>query len=191
MFETETYINHLYRRRTIRARIHNKLFSQLTSQYTHDQLKSSNSYYYILQIRGANCNSNILITQGISELTPPIRRWIYLGTVFAPTAIPLLSYGLIVGGAFIIIFVFVTAYKHFVFATDPTVELLELGKRQLRRGSSLLITGQHRIIAHRDSYHLLRPSKPPSVHRNHSAQAINTTTSSDSNEDEWIWTRKT
>jgi scavenger receptor class B, member 1 len=82
----------------------------------------------------------------------------------------------------------VTAYKHFVFATDPTVELLELGKRQLRRGSSLLITGQHRIMAHRDSYHLLRPAKPPSVHRNshsHSAtKPINTSTSSDSNEDE-------
>jgi scavenger receptor class B, member 1 len=120
--------------------------------------------------------------QGISELTPPIRRWIYLGTVFAPTAIPIFAYGMIVGGAFVIIFVFIRAYKNFVFATDPTVELLEIGRRQLRRGSSLLVNGQHRILAHRDSYHLL---KTPKTHTTgHHIKTMQTINSSSSNEDE-------
>lgn len=113
------------------------------------------------------------LEEGISELTPPIRRWIYLGTVFAPRAIPLLSYGMIVGGAFTIIFVFVRAYKNFVFATDPTVELLEMGRRQLRRGSSLLINGQHRILAHRDSYHLLKSPTHHTTSNNNNNNNIN------------------
>jgi scavenger receptor class B, member 1 len=109
-----------------------------------------------------------------------------LGTVFAPTAIPLAAYGMIVGGAFTIIFVFVHAYKNFVFATDPTVELLEMGRRSLRRGSSLLINGQHRILAHRDSYHLL---KTPKTHHHHTTSShhikpMHTIVSSSSNDDE-------
>jgi scavenger receptor class B, member 1 len=110
----------------------------------------------------------------------------YLGTVFAPRAIPLSSYGMIVGGAFIIIFVFVQAYKNFVFATDPTVELLEMGRRSLRRGSSLLINGQHRILAHRDSYHLLKTPKThhtASGHHTH-IKPMTTINSSSSNDDE-------
>jgi scavenger receptor class B, member 1 len=105
-----------------------------------------------------------------------------LGTVFAPTAIPIFAYGMIVGGAFLIIFVFIRAYKNFVFATDPTVELLEIGRRQLRRGSSLLVNGQHRILAHRDSYHLL---KTPKTHTTgHHIKTMSTINSSSSNEDE-------
>lgn len=125
--------------------------------------------------------------QGISELTPPIRRWIYLGTVFAPRAIPLIAYGMIVGGAFTIIFVFIQAYKNFVFATDPTVELLEMGRRSLRRGSSLLINGQHRILAHRDSYHLLKSPKTHHASNNnnkHHIKPMQTINSSSSNDDE-------
>lgn len=132
------------------------------------------------------------ITQGISELTPPIRRWIYLGTVFAPTAIPLLAYGMIVGGAFIIIFVFIQAYKNFVFATDPTIEILEMGRRSLRRGSSLLINGQHRLshlAHHRDSYHLLKTPKHHTPIKHHITsnmkplQTINSNNSSNDDED--------
>jgi scavenger receptor class B, member 1 len=111
----------------------------------------------------------------------------YLGTVFAPRAIPLFSYGMIVGGAFIIIFVFVQAYKNFVFATDPTVELLEMGRRSLRRGSSLLINGQHRILAHRDSYHLLKSPKTHHHHHttsSHHIKPMHTIVSSSSNDDE-------
>jgi scavenger receptor class B, member 1 len=107
-----------------------------------------------------------------------------LGTVFAPTAIPLAAYGMIVGGAFTIIFVFVRAYKNFVFATDPTVELLEMGRRSLRRGSSLLINGQHRILAHRDSYHLLKTPKTHHTTSSHHIKTMHTINSSSSNEEE-------
>jgi hypothetical protein len=100
------------------------------------------------------------LEEGISELTPSIRRWIYLGTVFAPTAIPIMSYGMIIAGSFIIVFIFIRAYKNFVFTSDPTVELLEMGRRSLRRGSIILIQGQQKILHHRDSYHLLKsPTK--------------------------------
>ncbi|XP_053667228.1 lysosome membrane protein 2 [Anopheles marshallii] len=95
------------------------------------------------------------LEEGVSELTPPIRRWIYLATVFAPTALPILSYGMILTGAFAMIYVFVRAYKNFVFTDDPTTELLDMGRRSLRRGSHLISNGQHRIL-HRDSYILLK-----------------------------------
>lgn len=96
------------------------------------------------------------LEEGVSELTPPIRRWIYLGTVFAPIALPVLAYSLIVSGVLMVIFMFVRAYQNFVFTNDPTVELLEMGRRSLRRGSSLIINTQHRLVVHRDSYHLLK-----------------------------------
>jgi scavenger receptor class B protein 1 len=94
---------------------------------------------------------------------------------------------MIVGGAFIIIFVFVHAYKNFVFATDPTIEILEMGRRSLRRGSSILINGQHRILAHRDSYHLLKEPKTHSSsnHSNkHHITPMKTINSSSSHDDE-------
>lgn len=104
-------------------------------------------------------NKKITIpTQGIAELTPSIRRWVYLATVFGPAALPILSYSMILAGSFMLMFVFVRAYKNFVFNTDPTVELLEMGRRSLRRGSSFLVQNQHRIMMHhqRDSYVLLK-----------------------------------
>lgn len=100
--------------------------------------------------------------QGVSELTPQIRRWIYLGTVFAPIGLPTLSYSLIVGGLLMIVFVFVRTYQNFVFSSDPTTELLEMGRRSLRRGSSIIINGQHRLMVQRDSYQLLK-NLPPVV----------------------------
>lgn len=104
--------------------------------------------------------SNTLIIyyyfQGVAELPPNIRRWIYVATVFAPNAVPIISYGMIVSSAFMLIFVFVRSYKNFVFQTDPTIEILEMGRRSLRRGSSFLSQSQHRILAHRDSYILLK-----------------------------------
>lgn len=51
------------------------------------------------------------------------------------------------------------AYKNFVFHSDPTVEILEMGRRSLRRGSSFLVQHQHRIMmshVQRDSYMLLK-----------------------------------
>ncbi|XP_055321325.1 scavenger receptor class B member 1 [Sitodiplosis mosellana] len=101
----------------------------------------------------------IWVEEGIAELTPSIRRWIYLATVFGPAALPILSYSMILAGSFMLMFIFVRAYKNFVFHSDPTVELLEMGRRSLRRGSSLLVQHQHRIMMHhhqRDSYMLLK-----------------------------------
>ncbi|KAH8345862.1 hypothetical protein KR067_007776 [Drosophila pandora] len=97
------------------------------------------------------------LEEGISELTPAIKRWIYLGTVIAPHAVPIGSYLMIAGGAFAIIFSFVRAYQSFMFAQDPTLEILEMGRRSLRRGSSFIAHQQHRfLLHHRDSYSLLR-----------------------------------
>ncbi len=67
-----------------------------------------------------------------------------------------MAYGFIVTGAFILIFVFVRAYKNFVFATDPTIEILEMGRRSIRRGSSFLVQHQQRLLLQRDSYVLLK-----------------------------------
>lgn len=64
---------------------------------------------------------------------------------------------MIVFGVLVLICVFVKAYKSFVFNRD-TIELIELGKRSIRRGSNLIVSGQHRLMVTRDSYSLLTPS---------------------------------
>lgn len=97
----------------------------------------------------------ILSFQGIADLTPEIRRWLYLGTVFAPTAIPIISYGMIISGIASLIFIFVRAYQRFIFQSDPTTEILEMGRRTLRRGSSFIMHHQ-RFMMQRESYTLLR-----------------------------------
>jgi len=91
------------------------------------------------------------VEEGVEELTPSLRRWIYLSTTFANIAVPCLSYGMILVGLTAIITVFVKAYNSPVLAH----EAIELGKRTIRRGSSFLINGQHRLIVNRDSYILL------------------------------------
>lgn len=101
----------------------------------------------------------LFFDQGVAELTPSIRRWIYLATVFGPASMPIMSYSMILAGSFMLMYVFVRAYKNFVFNSDPTVEILEMGRRSIRRGSSFLIQHQHRIMMHhhqRDSYTLLK-----------------------------------
>lgn len=95
------------------------------------------------------------LEEGISDLTPAIRRWIYLATVFAPTVIPIGSFFMIVGGAFAIVFIFLRAYQNYVFAHDPTQEILEMGRRSLRRGSSFIAHHQPKFM-HRESYTLLK-----------------------------------
>lgn len=62
-----------------------------------------------------------------------------------------------------VVFVFVRTYQNFVFSSDPTTELLEMGRRSLRRGSSIIVHGQHRLMVQRESsYHLLK-NLPPVV----------------------------
>ncbi|XP_078035478.1 scavenger receptor class B member debris buster [Augochlora pura] len=91
------------------------------------------------------------LEEGVEELTPPIRRWIYLATTFCDIAVPCTSYGLILVGIIIIITVSAKVYNNAVF----THEAIELGKRTIRRGSMLLVNGQHRLLVTRDSYVLL------------------------------------
>ncbi|KAL6266243.1 hypothetical protein P5V15_003102 [Pogonomyrmex californicus] len=91
------------------------------------------------------------LEEGIEELTPSIRRLIYLATTFADIAVPCITYGMILVGLTIIVTVFVKAYNSPVLAH----EAIELGKRTIRRGSSFLINGQHRLLSGRDSYILL------------------------------------
>lgn len=91
------------------------------------------------------------IEEGIEELTPSIRRWVYLATTFADVAVPCVSYGLILVGLITIIVVFVKAYNNVVF----THEAIELGKRTIRRGSSFLVNQQHRLLVNKDSNYVL------------------------------------
>nr|CAD7197427.1 unnamed protein product [Timema douglasi] len=93
----------------------------------------------------------IWLEEGISELTPSIRRWVYAATTVADTAVPFVNYGCIVVGSLVLVVMFVRAYKNVVF----TRETLERGKETLRRGSSFIINGQHRLLIIRDSYTLL------------------------------------
>ena len=84
-------------------------------------------------------------------MTPSIRRWLYLATTVGEVAAPILSYGLISMGLLILITMFVKAYKNVVF----TKETIAKGKETLRRGSSFIVNGQHRLLIIRDSYTLL------------------------------------
>lgn len=88
-------------------------------------------------------------------MPPEIRRWVYLATMFAPVAGPILSYLFIVSGALMIVCMFIRAYQSFVFPSVVDHELLDVSRRSLRRGSALLHS-QHQLMVHRDSYQLLR-----------------------------------
>ncbi|XP_019765703.1 scavenger receptor class B member 1 isoform X2 [Dendroctonus ponderosae] len=91
------------------------------------------------------------LEEGIDELTPQIRRWMYLATTFAEIACPLMTYGFIFFGSCLIIAVFVNAYKSLVF----TKKSIEIGMKNLRRRSSVLIAAPNRFITRRETYTLL------------------------------------
>lgn len=91
------------------------------------------------------------VEEGVDELPPPIRRWVYLATTFADAAVPCISYGLILVGIVTLVTTLFRAYNNVVF----THEAIELGKRTVRRGSSFLLNGQHRLLNMKDSYILL------------------------------------
>lgn len=91
------------------------------------------------------------LEEGVDELTPEIRTWVYLATTVADLAVPILNYGMISLGAFILIVVFVKAYKNIVF----TKQTIEIGMKTIRRGSTFIVNGQHRLMIVRDSYTLL------------------------------------
>ncbi|EFN79837.1 Scavenger receptor class B member 1 [Harpegnathos saltator] len=89
--------------------------------------------------------------EGVEELTPSIRRWIFFGTSFLDIITPCFTYGFILIGLTTIVTVLIKTYNSPVLAH----ETIELGRRTIRRGSSFLIAGQHRLMAGRDSYILL------------------------------------
>ncbi|KAK4878226.1 hypothetical protein RN001_010732 [Aquatica leii] len=79
------------------------------------------------------------LEEGIDEVTPAIRRWVYLSTTFSDVACPLFTYGFIFTGSCILIGVFVNAYKSLVF----TKQTIEVGMRTLRRQGGGYISNHH------------------------------------------------
>lgn len=67
-----------------------------------------------------------------------------------------MSYSMIMIGALTIVIIFIRAYRNIVFPVDPATELLEMGRKSLRRGSTILVHHQQRVHIRRDSYALLR-----------------------------------
>ncbi|XP_058793511.1 scavenger receptor class B member 1 [Phymastichus coffea] len=92
------------------------------------------------------------LEEGVDELTPSIQRWVYLATTFADIAVPLTTYGLILVGLASLLWVTYRTYSNAVLAH----EAIELGKRTIRRGSSFIVNGQHKLMMARDSYVLLQ-----------------------------------
>jgi hypothetical protein len=83
-------------------------------------------------------------------------------------AASIFGYGSIVLGILILVGMFIKAYKNILF----TRETLEKGKETLRRGSSFIINGQHRLLIIRDSYTLLNdvntdPDPEPDSNQDH------------------------
>lgn len=95
-------------------------------------------------------------------MTPEIRTLVYLATTFGDIAEPLVNYGSIISGTVILITVFVKAYKNLVF----TKQTIEIGMKTLRRGSSFLVNGQHRLMMVRDSYSILETQPLPDCEEN-------------------------
>ncbi|XP_044764358.1 scavenger receptor class B member 1-like isoform X2 [Coccinella septempunctata] len=91
------------------------------------------------------------LEEGIDDLTPPIRRWIYLGTTFAEIACPLMTYSFIFIGSCILIGMFVNGYKSILF----TKRTIEIGMKQLRRRSAAYIHHPEHLITRHEVYTLL------------------------------------
>jgi len=92
------------------------------------------------------------LEEGISDVSPPIRRWIYLATTFSDIASPLLTYGFIFLGSCVLIGVFINTYKSIVF----TKETIEVGMKTFRRGS--LMTGSKLSVLSGSRLHIRRDS---------------------------------
>lgn len=88
--------------------------------------------------------------QGIHEVTTPIWRWIFLATTVGPIAGPILTYSMIVFGLLALIIIFVRAYKSFVLGQN-SMEIVEYGRETLRRGSTLIIHGSHKLLTGKEA----------------------------------------
>ncbi|CAH0549052.1 unnamed protein product [Brassicogethes aeneus] len=91
------------------------------------------------------------VEEGIDDVTPAIRRWMYLATTFADVACPLMTYGFIFIGGCILVGVFINTYKSIVF----TKETIEVGMKHLRKRGSLYIHQPNLVISRHDTYTLL------------------------------------
>lgn len=89
------------------------------------------------------------LEEGVHELTPSIWRWLFLATRVGPVAVPVLTYSMIIFGATILVLLFVRAYKKMVFS--PKVEIYEIGRETIRRGSTLIIQGAHKLLPDRET----------------------------------------
>ncbi|KAF5296337.1 hypothetical protein FQA39_LY12554 [Lamprigera yunnana] len=94
------------------------------------------------------------LEEGIDEVSPAIRRWIYLSTTFSDVACPLFTYGFMFTGSCILIGVFVNAYKSIVF----TKQTIEVGMKTLKR------QGSGYLSSHR--YFAPQPNRAPLISRN-------------------------
>ncbi|OXU28391.1 hypothetical protein TSAR_008997 [Trichomalopsis sarcophagae] len=108
------------------------------------------------------------LEEGVDELTPSIRRWVYLATTFADIAVPLITYGLILVGIACLVLASYKAYSNVVL----THEAIELGKRTIRRGSSFIVNGQHRLLMTKDSYVLLQTDDHDDEEKRNALQAF-------------------
>ncbi|XP_066149330.1 lysosome membrane protein 2 isoform X1 [Euwallacea fornicatus] len=108
------------------------------------------------------------LEEGVDELNPTIRRWIYLATTFAEIGGPLMTYGCIFFGTCLVAGVLVNAYKSAVF----TKKNIEIGMQNLRRKSSLLGSVPNRFISRNDSttYTLLDVSDEADADEEESSQ---------------------
>lgn len=103
------------------------------------------------------------VEEGIHEVTTPIWRWIYLATTVGPIAAPLLSYSMIFLGLLVLAIIFIRAYKSFVIGQN-SMEIVEIGRETLRRGSTLIIHGSHKILTGKEaSYQPLNPHRSDCV----------------------------
>ncbi|KAI8433458.1 hypothetical protein MSG28_015493 [Choristoneura fumiferana] len=79
------------------------------------------------------------------------------GEKVAPIASQLLTYSMIFFGLLTLYVVFVRAYKSFVIGQN-SMEIVEIGRETLKRGSTIILHGSQRLIPCRDtSYHMLTP----------------------------------
>ncbi|XP_038219846.1 scavenger receptor class B member 1 [Zerene cesonia] len=113
------------------------------------------------------------LQEGIEEVTTPIWRLIFLATAFGPIAAPIISYSIIITGIVAIIYIFIKAYKNLVLGQN-SIEIVELGRETIRRGSTLIISGSHKLLNHKEaSYQPLSKDNSNSSSREGKLQELN------------------
>ncbi|KAH9628089.1 hypothetical protein HF086_018305 [Spodoptera exigua] len=89
-----------------------------------------------------------MIQPGIHELSTPIWRWIYLATTVGPVFAPIITASMIIFGFLTLAVIFIRAYKSLVIGQN-SLEIMEIGRQTIRRSSTLIISGSHKMMPHR------------------------------------------